>query len=391
MRVGVVGLIRGLTLAVWCRRVGMDVVAVCDRDTGRLAAARAELPGVAQLEEWPGLLEHRLDAVVLADDFDGHAPLAAAFLERGVHVLSETAACTGYEEGCALVEAADRSRATYSFAENYVAHPHVRLIQAAVRSGELGRVSLVEADYLHGMSPEEVEGLVGDPAHWRGRISPTAYCTHTLSPALALADARPVEVTAFAADAADPRGAVVMVTRLSTGALAVTRHGFLQGEPDSHWSWVSVRGTRGLAESVRAPGDRAWAVRFRTEGWASPDGRTLDVERAAPPLLLDGRPVRRGAEGTVRVLQALRATVEHGEPPLVDVRAAVAASLVGVFGAESLANGSRPVPIPPVPDRTGMIRAIHDQPAPIPPAPDRTGPLPPVPGPTCPKPTGPGA
>ncbi len=38
--------------------------------------------------------------------------------------------------------------------------------------------------------------------------------------------------------------------------------------------------------------------------------------------------------------------MERGEPPLVPVRPAVAASLVGVAGAESLANGSRPVPVP---------------------------------------------
>lgn len=348
MRIGVVGLGMGLYLASWCRRVGMEVVAACDRDPGRHAAAEAELPGAVFTERWQDLLEHRLDGVVLAGDFDGHAPLAIAFLERGVHVLSEAAACVDAEEGRRLVAAADRSPATYSFAENYVVHPHVRLIRDAVDAGELGRISLIEADYLHGMSPREVEALIGDPAHWRGRIAPTAYCTHTLSPVLALTGARPVEVTAFPADLADPRAAVVMAVRLSTGALALTRHGFLQGEPDSHWSWLSARGTQGLAESVRAAGERAWSVRVRTEAWAAPDGRTHEEERTAPALHLAGRPVERKAEGTVLVLQAFRATVERGAPPLVPVRSAVAASLVGVAGAESLADGSRPVPVPDV-------------------------------------------
>jgi len=339
----------GLHLAMWCRRVGMTVVAACDRDPERRTAARAELPGAAVVETWAHLLDHDLDAVVLANDFDEHAPLAIAFLERGVHVLSESAACASHEEGRELIAAADRSRATYSFAENYVAHPHVRLIREAVDAGELGRISLIEADYLHGMSPQDMNALVGDPAHWRGRIPPTAYCTHTLSPVLALTDASPVEVTAFVVDEADPRAAVVMATRLSSGALALTRHGFLQGEPDSHWSWVSVRGTRALAESVRAPGERAWAVRVRTEGWAAPDGRTRDEERLPPRHLLDGEPVDRASEGTVRLLQAFRATVEEGKPPLVPVRSAVAASLVGVIGARSLANGSRPIPMPALP------------------------------------------
>ncbi|WP_171163710.1 Gfo/Idh/MocA family protein [Streptomyces sp. I05A-00742] len=348
MRIGVIGLRMGLFLAGWCRRVGMEVVAACDLDAARREAAREELPGAVLTDRWEDLLDLRLDGVVLANDFDAHAPLAIAFLERGVHVLSECAACVDADEGRRLIAAAERSTATYSFAENYVCHPHVRLVRQAVEAGELGRVSLIEADYLHGMSPEDVTALTGDPDSWRGRIAATAYCTHTVSPVLAVTGAWPVEVTAFQAHEADPDQAVVMTVRLSTGALAVTRHGFLQGEPDSHWSWLSVRGTRALAESVRAPGERAWSVRVRAEGWTRSDGVTHEEERVPPPLTLDGRPVERQAEGTVRVLQGFRATVEHGEPPLVPVRPAVAASLVGVAGAESLKNGSRPVRVPDI-------------------------------------------
>jgi predicted dehydrogenase len=346
MRIGVVGLRMGLYLADWCRRVGLDVVSACDRDPEPRARARERLPGAVVTDRWEDLLDHDLDGVVLANDFDAHAPLAVAFLEHGVHVLSEAAACAGEEEGRRLIAAAERSSATYSFAENYVLHPHTRLLRGVVESGEVGRVSLVEADYLHGMSPEAVEALIGDPAHWRGRIAPTAYCTHTVSPVLALTGAWPVEVTAFPVDEAHARAAVVLVVRLSTGALAVTRHGFLQGEADSHWSWLSVRGTRALAESVRAPGDRAWSVRVRAEGWTREDGRVSDEERVPPPLPLSDGVVERSAEGTALLLQGFRATVEKGEPPLIPVRPAVAASLVGVAGAESLAAGSRPVTLP---------------------------------------------
>jgi predicted dehydrogenase len=350
MRMGVVGLGMGLHLAVWAARAGIDVVAVCDREAEPRRRASELLPGAVAVDRWQDLLDpgHRLDGVVLANDFDAHAPMATAFLEHGVHVLSETAACASAEEGRALVEAADRSRATYSFAENYVLHPHVRLLREAVEAGEVGRISLVEADYLHGMSPEARTALIGDPAHWRGRIPPTAYCTHSLSPILAITGARPVEVTAFGVDESSPREASTMVVRLSTGALAITRNGFLQGESDSHWSWVSVRGTRGLAESVRAGGDRAWSVRVRQEGWTREDGVTREEERVPPPVTLDGEPLERGTEGTVLLLRGFRDTVLRGAPPLVPVRDAVAASLAGVTGAESLARGSRPVPVPQV-------------------------------------------
>ena len=338
----------GLHLAKWCRRVGLDVVATCDRDPNRRADAQAEAPGASFTERWEDLLDLGLDGVVLANDFDAHAPLAIAFLDRGVHVLSESAACTSEEEGRRLIEAADRSTATYSFAENYVAHPHVRAIRKLVDAGEIGPVESVEADYLHAMSPDMVATLIKDPTHWRGRIAPTAYCTHTVSPILALTAARPVTVSAFTVTETHSRAAVVMLIRLSTGTLAIARHGFLQGEPDSHWSWLSVRGTRGLAESVRAPGERAWSVRVRHEAWATATGQVLDEERVPPPHLLNGQAVERAAEGTALVLEAFRATIESGAPPLVAVRPAVAASLVGVMGAVSLSNGSGPVPVPDV-------------------------------------------
>lgn len=347
MRVGVVGLGMGLYLATWCRRLGVEVVAACDRDPVRRAEAAVHLSSADMFEDWRVLLEYDLDAVVLANDFDEHAPLAVAFLDRGVHVLSESAACVDERQAIELLEAERRSAATYSFAENYVFHPHVQLLRNAVEAKEIGRVTLVEADYLHAMSPDDVSDLIGDPNHWRGRIESTAYCTHTLSPIIALTGELPTEVTAFPVDTTDARAAVVMVVRLSGGGLAVTRHGFLQGEPNSHWSWVSVRGTEGLAESVRAPGARAWSVRVRKEGWTARDGVTRDEERVPAALSLpDGTSVEPKAEGTVRILEGFRACVEQGAPPLVPVGPAVAASLVGVAGARSLRNGSCPVPIP---------------------------------------------
>jgi predicted dehydrogenase len=159
----------------------MEVVSLCDRDEALLDAAGAEHPGAARTTRWEDLLTSDIDAVALVDDFDAHAPLAIAFLDAGIHVLSETAACVTEEQGRALIAAADRSRATYSFAENYVALPHVRVMADALAAGEIGPVQLIEADYLHAMSPAAVDSLIRDRTTWRGRISPAAYCTHTRS------------------------------------------------------------------------------------------------------------------------------------------------------------------------------------------------------------------
>src|SRR5882757_8505777 len=290
-RIGVVGLGQGRHLARWATRAGLEVVAGCDLDRARLDAAE-EIP--TRSNNWADLLDLGLDGVAHADDFDTHAPLAIAFLERG----------------------------------------------------EIGQVELIEADYLHGLAPAAIGALLGPSDHWRNRISATAYCTHTLSPILAVSGADPVAVSAHAVVDMDRPRAVVMVVRLSSGALAVARHGFLQGEPDSHWSWLSARGDRGLVENVRARGEDAWSVRIRVEPWASVGAKARDEVVVPPPMALAGEPVERAAEGTAAVLAAFRATVEDGAEPLVPVRAAVAASLVGVAGAESLRRGSSPVPVP---------------------------------------------
>ncbi|MGH3999391.1 MAG: hypothetical protein ACRDTJ_18265 [Pseudonocardiaceae bacterium] len=47
-----------------------------------------------------------------------------------------------------------------------MAHPHMRAIREAVDTGEVGRIELIEANYLHGMSPGMVAALVKGPCHW---------------------------------------------------------------------------------------------------------------------------------------------------------------------------------------------------------------------------------
>ncbi|MGW8375928.1 gfo/Idh/MocA family oxidoreductase [Streptomyces sp. ODS28] len=348
--VAVVGLgRRGLQLARWCARVGLRVAWLCERDGAALERASAEFPGARTARDWPELFapaeRGELGGVVLANDFDAHAAPSIAFLDRGVHVLSECAACADAEEGGRLLAAVARSTASWSFAENYVAHPHVRLIASALAAGEAGAPRLLECDYLHGLSEAALRDMTGDPGHWRGRIGPTAYCTHTVTPVLDVTGARPVEVTTHPVDGGERPAAVVMALRLSGGELALLRQTFLQGEPDSHWSWLSVRGTRGLVESVRAPGAGAWSVRVRNEPWAH-GGSLRDEVRTPPELRLGGAPVERMEEGTALLVDAFRRSVTEGAPPRVPAGTAVAATLVGPAAAESLARGSVPVRVP---------------------------------------------
>ena len=69
LRVGVVGVRRGFTLARECQMVGMDVVAVCDLDRLRLSRACDAL-GAVGYQDYDAFLAHDMEGVILANSFD---------------------------------------------------------------------------------------------------------------------------------------------------------------------------------------------------------------------------------------------------------------------------------------------------------------------------------
>ena len=118
IRIGVIGVGRGMNLATRAKIAGLDVVAICDTWEAKLAEAGKQL-GVATYADYDKFLEHDMDAVVLANYFHQHAPFAIKALRAGKHVMSETAACFTLAEGVQLVREVERSGLVYMFAENY--------------------------------------------------------------------------------------------------------------------------------------------------------------------------------------------------------------------------------------------------------------------------------
>jgi len=110
IRVGVVGVNRGQTFArdVASLRT-LKLVAICDTCEERLAITGRKL-GVTTYPDFDEFLGHDMDAVILANYFHEHAPLAICALEAGMHVMSETAACITMAQGVALVEVEERKR-----------------------------------------------------------------------------------------------------------------------------------------------------------------------------------------------------------------------------------------------------------------------------------------
>src|SRR5438105_15116873 len=253
LRVGVVGVRRGFTLARECQMVGMDVVAVCDLDRLRLSRAGDAL-GAVGYQDYDAFLAHDMEGVILANSFDEHAPLAVKALQAGKHVMSETAACKSLAEGVQLLRTVEQTGLVYLFAANYPFKPHVRELRRLYQAGEVGTFQYGECEYLHGFSPDYLAQFGEEPGHWRSRVSSLAYCTHSITPVMYVTDTAPTEVSAFvippdaspeSLDAARRgRGiAAVMLIRMDTGAYLKSLHGFLQGEQEPETSWIRIHGS----------------------------------------------------------------------------------------------------------------------------------------------------
>jgi predicted dehydrogenase len=350
VRVGVLGLRRGAALARLAQQAGMQVVAVCERDDRRCEAATAL--GAVAYRDVESFLGHAMDVVILVNDFDQHAPVAIAALDRGLSVLSETAACRTVAEGVALVEAAERSAGVYMFAENYPYMPFTREMRRRYAAGDIGEVRYAEAEYLD--EPGDLISMVNDRAHWRARTPATYYSTHSLAPIAAITGTRPIQVSGFVAPtAAGPealerarlgRGwAALLVVRLDNGAVFKSLHGFLEA---GQQAWVRVHGDRGLMENLRQGDTRTLRV-----VWDAKDGedwrRAEEMYLPWPPEFpaTDADPMGDGVAETL-MLRDFAEAVRLQTAPDQDVYFGVELSITGIQAMRSSLAGSLPVEVP---------------------------------------------
>jgi predicted dehydrogenase len=352
VRVGVLGLRRGAALARLARDAGMRLVAVCEREDRRREQA-ATASGAAAYRDLEPFLDHPMDAVILVNDFDQHAPVAISALERGLSVLSETAACRTLAEGVALIEAAERSAGVYMFAENYPHMPFTReMRRRRYAAGDIGEVRYAEAEYLD--EPADLMAMVNDRAHWRARTPATYYCTHSLAPVAAITGTRPGQVSGFVVPtAAGPQAlerarqgrgwAALLVVRLDNGAVFKSLHGFLEG---SQQAWVRLHGDRGLMENLRQGDTRTLRVVWDVEegeGWR----RAGEVYLPWPPEFpaTDADPMGDGVAETL-MLRDFASAVRDRTAPDQDVHFGVELSVTGIQAMRSSLAGGVPVEVP---------------------------------------------
>ncbi|MBQ4159165.1 MAG: Gfo/Idh/MocA family oxidoreductase, partial [Clostridia bacterium] len=129
LKIGVFGAYRGMTMInVLLNHPDAELVAVCDKYVPALekagAAAKEAGMSITLYESFDEFFGHDMDAVVLANYANEHAPFAVRLLKSGRHVLSEVLPCETLAQAVELIEAVEESGKVYAYAENYCYMDH---------------------------------------------------------------------------------------------------------------------------------------------------------------------------------------------------------------------------------------------------------------------------
>lgn len=123
---------------------------------GRAFAKSLGVPGERAYGNWQEMLAAErerpdpIDLVTVATPNATHFEITRAFLEAGFNVLCEKPMTMTVEEGEEIVKVAAASGKICAVNYCYSAYPMVRQARAMVRTGELGKIRLVVANFSHG-------------------------------------------------------------------------------------------------------------------------------------------------------------------------------------------------------------------------------------------------
>lgn len=259
IKVGVVGAYRGSSMINYSKNAdNAEVVAICDKNIEVLNMQKENAKGldIAYYDNFDEFLKHDMDAVVLANYANEHAPFAIKAMKAGKHVFSEVLPVQTMKEAVELVEAVEETGMIYAYGEkNYCYMPSTFEMKRLYNENKIGELEYAECEYVHNCESIWPSITYGEKDHWRNNMYSTFYCTHSLGPIIHMTGLRPVSVIGFEGTQNERnlrRGSksgsfgIEMVT-LENGAIVKSLHGGLYKDS----IWYSVYGSKGRMESAR--------------------------------------------------------------------------------------------------------------------------------------------
>ena len=147
-----------------------------DAEKGRAYAQSLGVAPDRAYANWQDMLEgernrdDRVDLVTVATPNSTHFAITKAFLEAGFNVLCEKPMTMTVEEGEEIVRVAKASGKICAVNYCYSAYPMVREMREMVRTGQVGKIRLVVANFSHGHHGDATDA---DNPRVRWRYDPT--------------------------------------------------------------------------------------------------------------------------------------------------------------------------------------------------------------------------
>jgi predicted dehydrogenase len=111
--------------------------------------------------------DERMDFVSIVTPNFLHAPVATTFLKAGFHVVCDKPMTLTLKEAKALRDTVRKTGKVFALTHNYTGYPMVKEARGLVRSGKLGKILKVVAEYPQGWLLDKIEAEGQKQAAWR--------------------------------------------------------------------------------------------------------------------------------------------------------------------------------------------------------------------------------
>ncbi len=359
LKIGILGASRGMDFAM---RIlpgyeYAEIRAVCETYPDLLEKSRRFFrekgEQVLCTADFDEMLDAGIDAVIIANYANEHAPYAIRALTKGIHVYSEVQPVQTLAEACALSDAVEKSGKIYAYGENYCYFDNVFAMRRHYEAGDIGEAVCLEGNFINDCAPKWHLLTRGKRDHWRNYVPSSFYCTHSIGPILFSTGLRPVRVSgleaprlpSMAEKGARCGGGTFLSMEMSNGAVARCLNS--NGLKHPYVAFYRLIGENG---SIEATADRITIYRYEKEFHF--DTRT--EQNSFPPFpyrpKVDLGPVSNSDATAFGFFVARILGDPVGTGRSIDVYQALDMALPGLLGYRSILERGAPFEIPDMRD-----------------------------------------
>ncbi|MBE7047893.1 MAG: Gfo/Idh/MocA family oxidoreductase [Ruminococcaceae bacterium] len=370
VKIGVVGLGRGIDLANSCDGKKGVLHAICDINPERFEVAKesfkrhnVKCDNLLCFDNYDDLLKSDIDAVIIATEISLHTPMAIKALNAGKHVLSEIPTIGTLEDAKNLKEAvAAHPELKYMAGENCCFWGFIHTWKHMYKKGLLGKAVFAESEYLHHLYYDPAIGgrppvnraidENGNPT-WRARLNSITYLTHNLGPLLYILDDKCVSVTCFTPELKYEHKPDYITGAKDQVAIFRTEKGSLikifigSGVNVGHDHNFTIYGERGTLETDRNNDFHIAHTFARLADFPNTEGKIdIPVATPFPDYERPRMPVGSHGGADAKMVEVFADCILNNTESPLDVDAGIQMSIAGKYAEMSAKQGGISVEIP---------------------------------------------